>query len=55
MILSLSLSFDSLIVNYDVSWYGCLWIKLVLNNLSSLALDVCVLPQVKEVFSHYFF
>ena len=41
--------------NYNVSWYRPLWVHLVWDSLCFLDLCVCSLPQVREIFTYYFF
>ena len=52
---SVFLSFFFFHFNYNESWCGPLWVDPVLALLCLLALDVCFLSQVTEVFSSYVF
>ena len=41
------------VILVTVSWCGPLWVNLVWDSLCFLVLNVCVLSQVRHVFSYY--
>ena len=50
-----SLHFHFFHFNYSVSWCVPLWFNPVWVTLHFLVLNVCLLSQVREIFSYYFF